>query len=250
MQRIIGPIIAALVTLSLSASAVGARTNIAVAANFTATAKEIAAAFKASTGYEALLSFGSTGKLYAQIIHAAPFSVFLAADAERPILLEANGLTVPDSRFTYAKGKLAIYSPEPDLVNESLISILQAESINKLAIANPKTAPYGRATLEYLQKHSLWDNLRSKIVRGENISQTYQFVVSRNAQAGFVALSQLTGNEKGAQWVVPETDYSPIEQQAVLLKRSAGDPVALAFYQFLKGPEAQGIVQSYGYGTD
>jgi molybdate transport system substrate-binding protein len=238
---------AAGLVVSLSAAdAAAGQTNVAVAANFTDAAKEIAAAFKKSSGHDAVLSFGSTGQLYAQITQDAPFQIFLAADAERPKKAVDDGLGVADSRFTYAIGKLVLWSKTPGFVKGE--ETLRKGTFAKLSIANPTAAPYGAAAVETLQALKLYDSLKPKIVQGSNISQTFQFVDTGNAELGFIALSQLAGNDSGSRWLVPQNLYEPIRQDAVLLKKGAGNEAATAFMGFLKGPEAKAIIEKYGYG--
>ncbi|TNB48738.1 molybdate ABC transporter substrate-binding protein [Martelella lutilitoris] len=220
--------------------------NVAVAANFTAAAEEIAALFAEETGHEALLSFGSTGRLYAQILHGAPFSVFLAADQERPRLAVEAGLALADSRFTYALGALVLFSAEEDLVDDGGI-LERPDDFNRIAIANPASAPYGAAAVETLEALKLYDRLKDRIVRGENITQTFQFVATGNADIGFVALSQVAGKKGGSRWRVPQDLYSPIAQDAVLLTSGADNPAAFSFMAFLKSDAAHKIVQNHGY---
>lgn len=225
--------------------ALAAQTNVAVAANFTDAAKEIAAAFKQKTGDDAVLSFGSTGQLYTQITQDAPFEILLSADAERPHKAVADGLGVADSLFTYAVGKLVLWSRSPDLVKGE--ETLNAGNFQKLSICNPAAAPYGEAAVETMRSLKLEDTLKPKLVVGGNISQAFQFVASGNAELGFVALSQLAGKPGGSRWVVPQDLYKPIRQDAVLLKKGANNPAATGFLQFLKGPEAHAIIDKYGY---
>jgi molybdate transport system substrate-binding protein len=224
-----------------------AQTNVAVAANFTDAAKEIAAAFKAKTGHEAVLSFGSSGQLYTQISQDAPFQIFLSADDERPKKAVAEGLGVPDSVFTYAVGKLVLWSKEPDLVQGE--ATLKSAAFSKLSICNPVAAPYGAAAVETLKSLKLYEALQPKFVVGANITQAYQFVQTGNAEIGFVALSQVVGDKSGSHWMVPQDLYSPIRQDAVLLKKGANNAAATGFMAFLKGPEAKAIVAQYGYET-
>jgi molybdate transport system substrate-binding protein len=231
-----------------SSAASAASTNVAVAANFTEAAKEIAAAFKAKTGDEAVLSFGSSGQFYAQIKQDAPFEVFLSADDARPKKLVDDGLGVADSRFTYAVGKLVLWSKSLDVTKGD--EALKAGAFSKLSIANPAAAPYGAAAIDTLKALKLFDALQSKIVQGENIGQAFQFVDSGNAELGFVALSQLAGVSSGSRWLVPQTLYAPILQDAVLLKKGAANQAATAFMAFVKGPEARAIIEKYGYSLD
>jgi molybdate transport system substrate-binding protein len=229
-------------------NAFAAETNVVVAANFTDAAKEIAAAFKAKTGHQAVLSFGSSGQLHTQITQDAPFQIMLSADDERPKKLVADGLAVADSRFTYAIGKLVLWSKTKDYVNG--VETLKAGAFAKFAIANPTTAPYGTAAVETLKALKLYEVLQPKIVQGNNIAQTFQFVDTGNAELGFVALSQLAGEPAGSRWVVPQTLYAPIRQDAVLLKKGVGNEAAAAFLAFLRGPEARAIIEKFGYGID
>lgn len=236
--------------VSLTGPSHAADTKVAVAANFTAAAKEIATAFAAETDHTATLSFGSTGKLYTQIANGAPFSVFLAADQARPIKTETEGLAVPDSRFTYAQGKIVLYSTDPDLVDSEGAVLKQPDKFHKLAIANPKTAPYGAAAMETLDKLNVPAAVMDALVQGDSISQTHQFVASGNAQLGFVALSQVVNNKEGSQWVVPADLYAPIKQDAVLLKTGSNNEAAKAFLAFLKGKTAKEIILKFGYGVE
>jgi molybdate transport system substrate-binding protein len=247
MQKrvLLGLALGAALAFTLSAGASAAETNVAVAANFTAAAKDIAAAFKQKTGHDAVLSFGSSGQFFTQIKQDAPFQVFLSADDERPKKLAQEGLGVKDSVFTYAVGKLVLWSKNADLVKGE--STLKGGKFAKVAIANPKAAPYGAAAVETLKAVKVYDALESKIVQGNNISQTFQFVDSGNAELGFVALSQLAGRAGGSQWLVPQGLYTPIRQDAVLLKKGESNEAAKAFLAFLKGPEARAVIEKYGY---
>ncbi|MBN8956493.1 MAG: molybdate ABC transporter substrate-binding protein [Rhizobiales bacterium] len=247
MQKrvLLGFALGAAFAFTLGGSASAAETNVAVAANFTAAAKDIAAAFKQKTGHNAVLSFGSSGQFFTQIKQDAPFQVFLSADDERPKKLAEEGLGVKDSVFTYAVGKLVLWSKNADLVKGE--STVKDGKFAKIAIANPKAAPYGAAAVETLKAVKVYDALESKIVQGNNISQTFQFVDSGNAELGFVALSQLAGKTGGSQWLVPQELYTPIRQDAVLLKKGESNEAAKAFLAFLKGPEARAIIEKYGY---
>ena len=233
--------------LGAVAPAQAAETNVAVAANFTDAAKEIAQAFKDKTGDEAVLSFGSTGQLYTQISQAAPFEVFLAADDERPKKAVAEGLAVPGSRFTYATGKIVLWSTDPKLVQGA--ATLEHGEFARIAIANPAAAPYGAAAVQAMRALKVYEHLEPRIVQGNNIAQTYQFVATGNAELGFVALSQVANATEGSRWIVPGDLYDTIRQDAVLLKKGADSKAANRFIAFLKGPEAARIMQRYGYGT-
>lgn len=220
----------------------------AVAANFTAPAKELAAKFQAETGDAVKLSFGSTGQLYAQITQGAPFDVFLSADSQRAAKAEEEGWAVKGSRFTYAIGTLVLWSADPKLV-DSHGAVLKQNRFGHLALANPVTAPYGAAAVETMKALGVYDAIAPKIVTGENVSQTYQFVASGNAELGFVALSQVIGKPKGSRWLVPSRLYSPIRQDAVLLKQGEDNQAAKAFVAFLKSPVALAVIRRYGYAV-
>lgn len=223
--------------------------HVAVASNFAVALRQIATRFEDATQHEVVLSSGSTGKHYAQIRNGAPFDVFFAADAKRPQRLVQDGWALPNSRFTYAIGKLVLWSPSVDYVDEHG-RILEAGVYRYLAIANPKTAPYGAAAREVLAAKGLWANLQPRLVRGENIAQTYQFVVSRNAELGFVAWSQIqpsAGSESGSYWVVDPALYRPIEQQVVLLVRGKDKLAARQFLDYVKGGQAREIIERFGY---
>ena len=228
--------------------AVGARAaevRVAVAANFTEAAREIAGAFQKRTGHSAVLSFGASGPLLTQIQQGAPFEVLLSADRERPEQAVAQGLGVADSRFTYAIGKLVLWSKGADFVHGE--ATLKAGKFSKLALANPETAPYGAAAIEVLKALGLHPALAPKLVQGNNIAQAFQFIDTGNAELGFVALSQLAGNSGGSRWLVPQNLYTPIRQDAVLLESGASNAAASAFLTFLKGPQARALIEKYGY---
>ena len=219
---------------------------VAVAANFTEPAKEIAAAFAAKTGDHAILSFGSSGQFYTQISQGAPFQVFLSADPDRPKRIEQEGLGVPGTRFTYAIGQLVLFSRTPGLVDDRG-AVLAAGSFNKIAIADPAAAPYGVAAIQTMTRLGVLAKLQPKIVKGTSITQTYQFVQSGAAELGFVALSQVIGEVGGSRWLVPAADHAPIDQQAILLWTGAKSASARAFLAFLKSPEALAIIKRNGY---
>ena len=239
-------VIAALGLLLAPGLALAADVPVAVAANFTEPAKAIAEAFHAKTGNAAVLSFGSSGQFYTQISHGAPFEVFLSADADRPTQAEKDGLSVPGARFTYAVGRLVLYSATPGLV-DARGAVLKAGKYQKLAIADPALAPYGVAAVQTLTKLKLYDALQPKIVKGTSITQAYQFVQTGAAELGFVALSQVINQPGGSRWIVPDADHDPIIQQAVLLKTGQDDAAAKAFLAFLKGPQARKIIKGFGY---
>jgi molybdate transport system substrate-binding protein len=236
----------ALAALLAPAWALAAETQVAVAANFAEPAKAIAAAFRAATGHTAVLSFGSSGQFYAQIAHGAPYEVFLSADAERPQKAEQEGLGVPGTRFTYAVGRLALYSTRPGLV-DGAGAMLRSGRFDKLAIADPATAPYGVAAVQTLKKLGVYNAVRPRLVMGSSIAQTFQFVETGAADLGLVAWSQVIGRPGGSHWLVPDADHAPIDQQAILLAPGRGNPAARAFLAFLKGPQAAAIIRRYGY---
>jgi len=233
---------------SFAGSAEAGQTNVAVAANFTEPANEIAALFKQKTGNQAILIFGASGAFFTQITHDAPFQVFLSADQDRPKAAVEGGYAVPGSLFTYAIGKLVLWSRVVDVTDGE--AALKAGKFLKLSIANPVAAPYGTAAVETMKALGVYDALASKIVQGNSIAQAFQFVDTRNAEVGFVALSQLYGVTAGTRWEVPPTLYSPIRQDAVLLKTGANSEASKAFLAFLKGPEARAIIVRFGYALN
>jgi molybdate transport system substrate-binding protein len=234
----------------LLASAAHADTvRVAVAANFAAPMEKIAADFATATGHEAVLSFGATGKFYAQIKNGAPFAVLLAADATTPAKLEREGAAVPGTRLTYAIGKLVLWSAQPGLV-DAKGDVLKGKAFEHLAIANPETAPYGTAAIQVLTKLNLLEALKPKFVQGESITQAYQFVASENAELGFVALSQVIKGgavSSGSAWVVPAELHEPLRQEAILLAAGKSNPAAAALLDYLKGDKARAVILSYGY---
>jgi molybdate transport system substrate-binding protein len=219
--------------------------HVAVAANFTEAAKELAQLFEQQSGTRTVLSFGSTGQLFTQITQEAPFEVFLSADEETPRKAVSSGLGLADTVFTYAVGKVVLFSTTLDLTNGE--AVLREGKFEKIAIANPSTAPYGAAAMETLKSLALDAKLAGKIVRGNNITQTFQFVETGNAELGFVGLSQVLGKDSQSIWTVPQALYSPIRQDAVLLKKGAENEAARAFISFLKSPDAVRIIEKYGY---
>jgi molybdate transport system substrate-binding protein len=226
-----------------------AEAQVAVAANFAEPIKAVAAVLEKTTGHTLKIIVGATGGLYAQIRNGAPFDVMLAADSKTPAQLDADGLALPGSRFTYATGKLVLWSADPNRV-DAQGAVLKTGGFRRLAIANPKTAPYGAASIEVMDKLGLSDMLKPKLVQGESIGQTYNFAFTGNAEIGFVAMSQvLEGGrlKSGSMWVVPQTLYAPIRQDAVLLKRGAHNEAALALMRLLKSPNIKDLIRSYGY---
>ena len=218
-----------------------------MAANFTAAAKEIGVLFEQATRHEASYSFSSTGQLYAQITQGAPFEVFLAADQVRPAQAVAAGLAVADSRFTYARGRLVLFSRDESLVTDA--TTLRNPGITKVAITNPVTAPYGAAAVAVMQTLGVYAGLAPRLVHGNNIAQTYQFVETGNAEVGFVALSQLAQYHAGSRWLVPDHLHPALDQDAVLLRRGVDNRAAHGFMAFLKGPAAAAVKMRYGYDT-
>jgi molybdate transport system substrate-binding protein len=234
--------------LLFSAAATAAETaSVAVAANFADAAKEIGALFEKETGDKVEFSFGSTGQLYTQITQGAPFDVFLSADDERTQTAIQQGHGITGTDFTYAVGKLVLFSKDAKLVNGQ--ATLKKAAFDKIAIANPATAPYGAAAVETMKALGVYDALSAKIVQGQNITQAYQFVDTGNAQLGFVALSQVADKKEGSRWLVPEKLHEPIAQNAVLTKHGESNPAARKFLTFLKGKKAGAVMQKFGYGA-
>ena len=243
MRRLFIPLLFAASTAQADA------VQIAVAANFTAPAKLLAAAFEQDSGHKAQLAFGGTGKFYAQIRNGAPFEVLLSADDTTPAKLEAEGAAVAGSRYTYAVGRLVLWSAQPGYVDDQG-AVLAKGDFKHLAIANPKLAPYGAATIEALTALKRLDAVQAKFVQGENIAQTHQFVASGNAELGFVALSQVMQDSRiasGSAWIVPAGLHQAIRQDAVLLEKGRGKPAAEAWLKFLRNQKAKAIIKSFGY---
>lgn len=245
-----------LLCLALCTTAQAEEVRVAVAANFASPLKALAAIFEKETGHKLVVSTGATGKLYAQIKSGAPFDVFLAADDETPVRLEKEGAAVAGSRFTYATGKLVLWSAQAGTV-DAQGEVLKNGSFKHLAIAAPKLAPYGAAAIQTLTQLGLMDRLQARLVQGESIGQTYSFVASGNAELGFVALSQVYGNgegsgkiTKGSGWIVPAHLHSPLRQDAVLLARASHNPAASALLAFLKTDKNRTVIRSFGYETE
>jgi len=235
--------------MALLAPLYAAEVSVAVAANFAAPMQKIAQAFEKDTGHKAVLSFGSTGMLYAQIRNGAPYQILLSADDETPNKLEKEGLGVAGSRFTYATGRLVLWSKQPGFVDDKG-EVLRTGKFERIAIANPKLAPYGAAAMETIKKLVLLPALQAKIVQGDNVSQTYQFVATENAQLGFVALSQVFADGKMAQgsaWIVPASAYTPIQQDAILLMKGQDSAAAATLMQYLRGERAKSLIRPHGY---
>jgi molybdate transport system substrate-binding protein len=246
--------VVAIVCVSLCGFAPGSagEVQVAVASNFAGTMQELALDFEQSSDDRVLISSGSTGKLHAQITHGAPFDVFLAADDNSPRRLEQDGRTVAESRFTYALGRLALWSARPGVVDDSQ-TVLEEGQFRHLALANPRTAPYGAAALQLLKALDLWEAVESRVVFGENVAQAFSFVSTGNAEIGFVALAQVEGLDearKGSCWVVPRELHLPIEQQAVLLAAGRDNPAATRFMAYLRSPAARSIIERSGYEVE
>jgi molybdate transport system substrate-binding protein len=241
-------LIASLFALASSTAALADEVPVAVAANFTAPMQKIAAEFEKDTGHKVTASFGSTGKFYAQIKNGAPFEILLAADDETPAKLIKEDAAIAGTNFTYAIGKLVLWSAKPGVVDEAG-EVLKKGSFEHLALANPKLAPYGAAGIETMKAMGAYDALQAKIVTAENIGQAYQFISSGNAELGFVALSQVLkdGKIEGSAWVVPAKYYTQIKQDAVVLAKGRGKPAAEALMKYLKGDKAKAVIKSYGY---
>lgn len=243
------PLLVASVTLIMSSFAAAESVSVAVASNFTAPMKAIASAFEQDTGYKTQISYTSSGKAFAQIINGAPFQVFLSADSLKPEKLEQDGMAVAGTRFTYALGTLVLWSTKPDFI-DAKAKILQQNSFQHIAIANPKLAPYGVAAQEAMENLGVWSKLQNKLIQGENISQAYQFISTGNAELGFVALSQVMDHGKiikGSAWLVPDVLHEPIRQDAVLLNTGKDNIAATTLMHYLKSAKATDIIKSYGY---
>ena len=252
MSHKLSRLFAALLGGLLAGAAQAEDVQVAVAANFTAPMEAIAAEFAKDTGHKAVLSSGATGKFYAQIQNGAPFEVFLSADDSTPAKLDSEGATVEGSRFTYAVGTLALWSARDGYV-DGKGDVLRKGDFQHLAVANPKTAPYGAAAMATLDKLGLTQKLQGRLVQGENIAQTQQFIATGNAELGFVALSQVYKDGKitgGSAWIVPAQYHEPIRQDAVILAKGKDNPAAKALVEYLKGDKAKAVIKSYGYALD
>lgn len=235
-----------MVFLTGMSTAMAAEVTLAVASNFAAPAKKMIQKFEQQTGHRVRLILGSSGRMYAQITHGAPFDVFLSADRAKPAALESRGLTVTGSRFTYAVGTIVLWSPRPGFVTTNG-DVLKDGRFKRLALANPKLAPYGVAARETLQALGLYHSLSPKFVQGENIAQTFQFIATGNAELGFIARGQIPGADSGSVWIIPDSLHSPLHQDAVLLKRGEHNPAALAFIRYLRSDPAQKLITQFGY---
>ncbi len=238
-----------LLTATIAALAHADEVQVAVAANFTGPMQVIAPLFERDTGHKVVSSYGATGKFYAQVVNGAPFEVLLAADDETPARMVREGHAVAGTPFTYAIGTLVLWSAKADFV-DGKGEVLKKADFKHLAIANPKTAPYGAAALQAMGKLGVAEQLKPRFVQGENISQTQQFVVTGAAELGFIAYSQVIRNGRigsGSGWIVPAKLYDPIRQDAVILARGRDKPAALALLNYLKSDKARAIIQSFGY---
>jgi len=238
-------------SLIISSNLYAAKTTIAVATNFSKTIEEIGQAFAKETEHTARFSFGPTGKLFAQISNGAPFDIFFAANEKTPKAAVEQSLTVKNSYFIYAQGALALYSPSLPVATQKQV-VLTDSAFRYVAIANPKTAPYGTQAVNFLKNIGLYDTVKSKLVNGEGIAHAFQYVITGNAQLGFVALSHLVdpaspAQNKGEYWIIPQSDYEPINQAAVMLKHGANNPAAQAFMDYIKSEKAIEIIKKYGY---
>lgn len=251
-----GLAIAGFAAVSVFASATAAAAEdvlVAVAANFADAAQELAAKYEVASGNKILVTTGATGKLYAQIMEGAPFHILLSADSKTPKKLADEKAAIADSSFTYAIGKLALWSSDPQRIGSDGAAALSADDVQHIAIANPELAPYGVAAQETLQALGLWDKVQAKIVKGENIGQTHSMVASGNAELGFVAYSAVQNPKKkseGSSWVVPQDIFQPIRQDAILLNVGAQSEAAKGFLDYLKTTEAHAVIESYGYGVE
>ena len=246
-QRLLAGCLLVIATMT-AAPAFAEQVLVAVAANFIPPFREIAIEFEAATNHHVRVAAGSSGNFYSQIKNGAPFDVFFSADMERPKLLEDEGLGVKDTRFTYAIGRLVLWSPSTDLIKGE--DTLRSKNFRRLAIANPKTAPYGLAAMQAMQKLELWESIQPKIVMGENLGQTMGFIESGNADVGFVALSQVLDPKikgKGSLWDIPSNLHEPIKQDLILLTKGKDNQAAKALMEFMSGPQAKAIITRYGY---
>lgn len=235
--------------LVLACGAQAEEVQVAVAANFTAPLQAIVGDFEKATGHKVVASYGATGQFYAQIKNGAPFEVFMAADDTTPAKLESEGESVAGSRFTYAIGALTLWSAQEGYVDDQG-AVLKSDKFRHLAIANPKTAPYGLAATQVLDKLGLRQKVAPKLVEGQNITQALQFVSSGNAELGFVALSQVYKDGKitsGSAWLIPAELHDPIRQDALILNKGKDNPAAKALVDYLKGEQAAAVIRSYGY---
>ena len=249
---VIGAILALGLATGLPPASTAAEATVAVATNFLVPLRSLAEEFSARTGHSLRISSGSTGQLYAQITNGAPYDVFLSADAERPLRLEEAGATMPGTRRTYALGRIVLWSADSGRVDAGGAKALRTLGSGKIAIANPEVAPYGVASQEALERLGFWEPFQDRLVRGINVAQVFQFIGTRNAAMGFIAMSQLSGRPKGGEgsiWVVPADLHGPIRQDMVLLERAEGNEAALAFLDFLASPDILARIEAFGYSV-
>jgi molybdate transport system substrate-binding protein len=226
---------------------------VAVATNFAEVAETLKPVFEGAGDHTLTLATGSTGTLYAQIANGAPFDVLLAADRARPAKLDSAGLAVAGSRFTYAVGRLLLWSADPDRIGADGLAVLRTGDFDHLAIANPELAPYGAAAKQAIGRFGLWPALAPKIVMGQNIGQTFSMIATGNAQLGFVAKSYAVSarnRRPGSRWDVPPDAHDPIRQDAVLLKAGADNAAAIAFLAFLRSDASRATIERFGYGVE
>ena len=241
------------IVVSLMVGPVRAETAlISVASNFSGAFEELEQVFEMESGHLIETVFGSSGRFFAQINNGAPFHAFLSADQEKPDALQKAGLVVEESRFTYALGKLVLWSSQSNLVDSSG-QVLKQNNFRRLAIANPRLAPYGIAAMEVLENLDLASGIQGKIIQGENIAQTYQFVSTGNVELGLVAFSQVYRQDRivsGSSWIIPADLYNPVRQDAVLLRRGANNQAAIAFLKFIRSEAGRAIIESFGYQVE
>lgn len=245
-----GPVALCVALATMAGAARADEVRVAVAANFLATARAITARFAEQTGHRVELAAGSTGRFHAQIVAGAPFDVLLAADAATPERLIASGHAVADSRHTYAVGRLVLWSADPDLVDADG-AVLDSDRYTRLALANPKLAPYGAAAIEVLSARGILERVRPRIITGESVGQAWRFVLTGNAELGLVALAQVRASEKpaaGSMWLVPQALYGELRQDAVLLEHGRDNAAARALLEYLRGPAARELIRAHGYG--
>lgn len=251
MKKIMKGFLVGTIGALFSGTVIAETATIAVASNFTKTIEQVALEFKKDTGHDLKFSFGPTGKLYAQIKNGAPYDAFFAADEKRALRTIDDGMGLKESYFVYAQGQIALYSAKYPVAEQPL-QILKNTEFSHLAIANPRTAPYGERAQAFLKSKGLYDGVKSKLVNGESIAHAFQYVATGNAPIGFIALSQIVDPQspvynKGQYWLVPQKDYAPIKQGAVILKRGESNKVVAQFMEYMKSPKALEIIQAYGY---
>ncbi len=251
VNKITACIIILLLTLPPRSIALAGETHVAVAANFLGAMKKISTDFESQTGHKVIISAGSTGALYSQIINGAPFDLFFSADDKRPEKLEADGLAVQGTRFTYALGGIALYSSTAGYVDPEG-KILSVGRYKRLAIANPKIAPYGIAAVEAIENMGLTKKVDSKLTLGGSVAHAFQFTASGGAELGFVALSQIIDagpGLTGSYWIVDKSLYNPVRQQAIMLRKGKNNIAAIEFIKFFHSEKAIKVIHDSGYDT-